>query len=92
LGSARQVAAIADSKKAAVRRSAEIGLAWDASSGARRKALYLITITSGCGYQFNLSRSACAVIHQDRRPGSELAFHRFLFNDYLGAANAARSE
>src|ERR1700738_2344547 len=33
-----------------VRRSTEIGLTWNASSGARRKALQLITITSGCGH------------------------------------------
>jgi len=78
--------------QAIVHSSSETGLTRNARPGARGKTRSFITIASGCGYQLDLSRPACAVIHQDRRPGSELAFHRFLFDDYLGAANAARAE
>jgi hypothetical protein len=80
--------AITNSKS--VRGSTERGLAWNASSGALRKALQLVTIASRRGYQLDLSLAACVVIDQDRCPRHELA--RLLFGYDLGTANAARGK
>jgi hypothetical protein len=78
--------------KADIRRSMQRGPARNASCGARWKALYLVAIAAGCDDQLDLSWAAGAVIDQDRRPGSKLAFHRFFFDHDLGAANTAHSE
>jgi hypothetical protein len=82
---------------AAVLRSAcpsltKIGPARHAGSGARRKALFLISIASGRADQLDLPLPACPVIHQHRGAGSELAFHRLLSDDNLSRANSVRAK
>jgi hypothetical protein len=77
-------------RKVALLVSTKIGLTRHACSGARRKAPYLISIAACRGDQLDFALPARAVIHQQGRTGSKLAFHRLLFNDNLRSAHPAR--